>query len=56
MDRIRTLTREIRQKHLIIDHFIPQIEYQKLERRAMINHENQECYIPNVEYTGNSIK
>jgi hypothetical protein len=40
MDRIRTLTREIRQKHLIIDHFIPQIEYQKLERRAMINHEN----------------
>jgi len=35
MDRIRTLTRDIRQKHLIIDHFVPQLEYQKLERRAL---------------------
>ena len=34
MDRIRELTREIRLKHLIIDQFIPSVEYMKLERRA----------------------
>ena len=27
MERIRELTREIRMKHLIIDQFIPAIEY-----------------------------
>ena len=56
MDRIRTLTREIRQKHLIIDNYIPQNEYQIIERRALYDQEKQEFIIPNTEYTGNSIK
>jgi len=56
MDRIRELTREIRQKHLIIDQFIPTPEYMRIERRAEWNDEANEWFIPNSECTGNSIK
>ena len=34
LDRIRELTKEIRLKHLIIDHFIPANEYMKIEQGA----------------------
>ena len=56
MDRIRDLTREIRLKHLIIDQFIPALEYMKIERRADWSDEINDWIIPNVEYTGNNIK
>ena len=56
MDRIRDLTREIRLKHLIIDQFIPALEYMKIERRADWSDEINDWLIPNVEYTGNNIK
>jgi len=56
MDRIRELTREIRLKHLIIDQFIPALEYMKLERRAEWSNEINDWAIPNVEFTGNNIK
>lgn len=56
MDRIRELTREIRQKHLIIDQFIPPQEYMKIERRAEWNEAINDWVIPNIEYTGNNIK
>ena len=55
MDRIRELTREIRLKHLIIDQFIPAVEYMKLESRAAWEEESNDWLIPNVEYTGNNI-
>ena len=55
MDRIRELTREIRLKHLIIDQFIPAMEYMKLERRAEWSDEINEWMIPNLEFTGNSM-
>ena len=53
MDRIRELTREIRLKHLIIDQFIPAMEYMKIEARAEWAPEENDWLIPNVEYTGN---
>ena len=53
MDRIRELTREIRLKHLIIDQFIPAMEYMKIEARAEWEPEVNDWIIPNVEYTGN---
>ena len=56
MDRIRELTREIRLKHLIIDQFIPAIEYMKIEGRAEWSPEDNDWLIPNVEYTGNNLK
>ena len=56
MDRIRDLTREIRLKHLIIDQFIPALEYMKIERRADWSDEINDWIIPNVEFTGNNIK
>jgi len=56
MYRIRELTKEIRQKHLIIDNFIPAAEYLKIEKRAMWNEEMKEWQLPNLEYTGNNIK
>ena len=56
MDRIRELTREIRLKHLIIDQFIPALEYMKLERRAVWSGDINDWAIPNVEFTGNNIK
>ncbi len=56
MDRIRELTREIRLKHLIIDQFIPALEYMKLERRSVWSGEINDWVIPNVEFTGNNIK
>ena len=56
MDRIRELTREIRLKHLIIDQFIPALEYMKLERRAEWSNEINDWAVPNVEFTGNNIK
>ena len=56
MDRIRELTREIRQKHLIIDQFIPAQEYMRIERRAEWNEDTNDWVLPNVEFTGNNIK
>ena len=56
MDRIRDLTREIRLKHLIIDQFIPALEYMKIERRADWSDDINDWIVPNVEYTGNNIK
>ena len=56
MDRIRELTREIRLKHLIIDQFIPALEYMKLERRAVWSADMNDWVIPNVEFTGYNIK
>ena len=56
MDRIRELTREIRLKHLIIDQFIPAIEYMKIEARAEWEPNTNDWLIPNVEYTGNILK
>ncbi len=56
MDRIRELTREIRLKHLIIDNFIPGQEYMKIEHRAEWADEINDWIIPNIEFTGNSIK
>ena len=56
MDRIRDLTREIRLKHLIIDQFIPALDYMKIERRADWSDEINDWIIPNVEFTGNNIK
>ena len=55
MDRIRELTREIRLKHLIIDQFIPAIEYMKIEARAEWSPNENDWLIPNVEYTGNKM-
>lgn len=55
MDRIRELTREIRLKHLIIDQFIPALEYMKVESRASWDDEVNDWLIPNVEYTGNNM-
>lgn len=56
MERIRELTREIRQKHLIIDQFIPAHEYMRIERRAEWAEDINDWIIPNVEFTGNNIK
>lgn len=56
MDRIRELTREIRLKHLIIDQFIPSLEYMKIERRAEWSDHQNDWLIPNVEFSGNNIK
>jgi len=56
MDRIRELTREIRLKHLIIDQFIPALEYMKIERRAEWSEPVNDWIIPNVEFSGNNIK
>ena len=56
MDRIRDLTREIRLKHLIIDQFIPAMEYMKIERRSDWNDEINDWVVPNLEFTGNNIK
>lgn len=56
MDRIRELTREIRLKHLIIDQFIPSMEYMKIERRAEWSDHHNDWMIPNVEFSGNNIK
>jgi hypothetical protein len=56
MDRIRELTRDIRMKHLIIDQFIPPMEYLRVERRAEWDDDMNEWVIPNLEYTGNNIK
>ena len=56
MDRIRSLTREIRLKHLLIDQFIPAMEYMRIERRAEWADEINDWVIPNVEFTGNNIK
>ena len=55
MDRIRELTREIRLKHLIIDQFIPAMEYMKVESRASWEDEINDWVIPNVEFTGNNM-
>lgn len=56
MDRIRELTREIRQKHLIIDQFIPAQEYMRIERRAEWADGTNDWIIPNAEFTGNNIR
>ena len=56
MERIRELTREIRMKHLIIDQFIPAIEYQRIERRAIWSDEVNDWSILNSEFSGNNIK
>ena len=56
MDRIRELTREIRLKHLMIDQFVPSIEYMKIERRAGWSDDINDWILPNVEYTGNNMK
>lgn len=56
MDRIRELTREIRLKHLIIDQFIPAMEYMKIESRAEWEPNTNDWLIPNVEFTGNILK
>lgn len=56
MDRIRELTREIRLKHLIIDQFIPAMEYMKIEQRADWDQDVDAWVIPNVEFTGNNLK
>lgn len=56
MDRIRELTREIRLKHLLIDQFIPSLEYMRIERRAEWSDEINDWMLPNVEFTGNNIK
>ena len=55
MDRIRELTREIRLKHLIIDQFIPAMEYMKIEQRADWDQDVDAWVIPNVEFTGNNL-
>lgn len=55
MDRIRELTREIRLKHLIIDQFIPAMEYMKIERRAEWSENGNDWVIPNVQYSGNNM-
>ena len=56
MDRIRELTREIRLKHLIIDQFIPALEYMKIERRAEWSEPVNDWIIPNVEFSGKTLR
>ena len=56
MDRIRGLTREIRLKHLLIDQFIPALEYMRIERSAEWSDDINDWIIPNIEFTGNNIK
>ena len=55
MARISELTKEIRQKHVIIDQFIPPVEYLKIERRAAFDESRNEYVIPNIELTGNQV-
>lgn len=55
MDRIRELTRDIRQKHLLIDSFIPPTEYLRIEKRAEWDSNTNDWVIQNIEYTGNNI-
>lgn len=56
MDRVRILTRDVRLKHILIDQFIPQFEYMRIERRAEWSHDTNDWILPNVEFTGNNIK
>ena len=56
MDRVRILTRDVRLKHILIDQFIPQFEYMRIERRAEWSHDTNDWILPNIEFTGNNLK
>jgi len=55
-EQIREIARQIKLKNLIIDHFIPQSELNKLELRAVFSEELDDWIIPNLHLSGNSLR
>jgi kinesin family protein 3/17 len=55
-EQIRELSRQLKLKNLIIDHFIPQDEANKIELRSVWSEEIDDWILPNLHLSGNSLR
>jgi len=55
-EQIRELSRQLKLKSLIIDHFIPQDEANKVELRSVWSEEIDDWILPNLHLSGNSLR
>jgi len=55
-EQIRELSRQLKLKSLIIDHFIPQDEANKIELRSVWSEEIDDWILPNLHLSGNSLR
>jgi kinesin family protein 3/17 len=55
-EQIRELSRQLKIKDLIIDHFIPQEEANKIELRSVWSEEIDDWILPNLHLSGNSLR
>ena len=56
LDTIRELTRQLKLKQLVLDNFVPPDEQAKLDRRAQWSDENDEWWLPRLEFAGNQLR
>ena len=56
LDTIRELTRQLKLKQLVLDNFVPPDEQTKLDRRAQWSDENDEWWLPRLEFAGNQLR
>jgi kinesin family protein 3/17 len=55
-EQIRELSRQLKLKNLVIDHFIPQDEANKIELRSVWSEEIDDWILPNLHLSGNSLR
>jgi len=56
LDTIRTLSRQLKLRELIIMNFVPAEESRRLEKRAQWDDESDNWFIPRLELAGNQIR
>lgn len=55
-EQIRELSRQLKLKNLVIDHFVPQDEASKIELRSVWSEEIDDWILPNLHLSGNSLR
>jgi len=55
-EQIRELSRQLKLKNLVIDHFIPQDEANKIELRSVWSEEIDDWILPNLHLSGNALR
>jgi len=55
-EQIRELSRQLKLKNLVIDHFVPNDEANKIELRSVWSDEIDDWILPNLHLSGNSLR
>eukprot|EP00922_Rhytidocystis_sp_ex-Travisia-forbesii_P045454 GHVS01067815.1.p1 GENE.GHVS01067815.1~~GHVS01067815.1.p1 ORF type:complete len:335 (+),score=48.34 GHVS01067815.1:120-1124(+) len=54
LQTIRSLTKELKLKNVVITHFVPQSEYQRIESKAVWDPDENSWMIPKLQFAGNN--